>query len=1696
MVLGRFLTLLGLLALVSGLPAGAGPAKRSVADGQITLENDLLRAVIDGAKGGALVSFTLSPDTANLLPAPSFYETHVQPLGRVGALQGTRFDVDVSQGPAEGEEVQVKLSAPCKPSSYEGGGAGKKMRLPELYQEFPDASDIRVEKRYLLRSGANGLEMETTFANTGKKAVPFTFGVNAAFGHPRFKTRFFHPTRNGPRSFEGPAKRDTAFLYDVPDAWFAMVLPDRRALVAQFEVAKVSCVTTSGDEAKATMGIVSTTVTLEPGKTLAMKSWLMAVSGLKGVSFAAEGVAGHWQIDPPGQEDKPAEGGAALEIATEGEDLMKLPVYKADGNEEITGTLTLASAWSGESALKLSRKLNRTSVVEGVEERKAGLKAGEAKDFPLSLAIKRPGTWLLRAEVWSREKPLAAGETPLDVGLRTSFFLPRPEPARTGAVYGDFRYAQLQGLPPPHEIQADWQPTPDYISPHVPYAKPYAQGPIKALFICPFETTRGVIELWERLDLDYEVAIVGLHGYGKEHKYYSVGEDHATEDETDRVKDLLNKPHDVIVLGHYLWGWYPPDSGVHEEIVRQYKAGTGIVMSSAGKLFGYFKDLEEKAQPSEEFFPPAGFGKCSVFKNDFEEEGGRFAILPISDTVMRPQTWIGQSEAGVEQFARVVAWAARKEPKIRLEAPDCPDAGSLQDVAGRAVKLQLTHQGEEPFEGSLRLDVRQSLDAQYPSLYGSVEYVSRPYNTWEDAGQAAVPVALGARKTGEAELKLPSVKDGLYSLDFSLVDGKGRVASWYRRPLRVFSPAEITQVWLSKQGAEPYRADGGTRLSKGKVAPADLPKLSLYATDELTVRAVIETQEGWQAEGLSAAIDVTDRSNRVFGHSVQPLKLAENRAELTFKLSLVSAVHLMNVLRVRVESKDAVLSETRVALPIHRRPERTTDYKLRCYGYSMRWPDKTGIDIRSGIMAGYLCFQYAWVDQGMEEWGNYLDRATEITEDFVRIPCLLNPDYRRAATSAIKDSFASSISFVPPRAFLADEWTYASPRGTIEGAGASASLNQCRCRYCLERFQRFLRLEYRTLDALNAVWGTAFKRWEDATPPLFDETGLKWITEARMAHVLDHRCFIDTTVGEFVGLMDKAVKSLHPECAVGISGNEPITPWNNLDIWQLAQNGKHNIIYRYDEMWESFGVAGVSQWTGYSHKYRPYGEHARAWSFFLTGKCVSYYGKENDPIWRPDYGMFAGPEQLFEAVKTIKNGPAQLLWGQKARDPVAIVYHTRSIYADMIERNIRLEAMAGPALRERGGFGLETGSSYERLLHNSLFQPYWVSYEQLRNGKWDGLEESRLILLPYLTALRPDEVQTIRRLVEAGATVVGDVNTGMRDGHGKQQTTGSLDELFGLRREGGFQYPILRGGKDDTKTTVRFEMGQAGTFGMSFPAVAAPGIVPTTAQSHANYEVEGKKLPALLVNSVGKGKAILLNFIPSGYYAVLSGGLGGEVPVEINAEAETARRFEIVMNWILGQAGLKPPVAIQVNGKPGYPATFRRFSRGRASYLGFCGPGGLNPDEYAKHQEKAAIEAERHLYEILGGKYLGFGKEIAVSYGVLDLARLYSCLPYKVEKLDIALDKPEWKTSETVTFSASLAGSEPLQESDYHVIRAEVTDAKGEYRRFYRYCIPAPGGKGKGEIPLALNDPSGDWKLRLTDVATGVAAEKTFKVGK
>jgi hypothetical protein len=98
-----------------------------------------------------------------------------------------------------------------------------------------------------------------------------------------------------------------------------------------------------------------------------------------------------------------------------------------------------------------------------------------------------------------------------------------------------------------------------------------------------------------------------------------------------------------------------------------------------------------------------------------------------------------------------------------------------------------------------------------------------------------------------------------------------------------------------------------------------------------------------------------------------------------------------------------------------------------------------------------------------------------------------------------------------------------------------------------------------------------------------------------------------------------------------------------------------------------------------------------------------------------------------------------------------------------------------------------------------------------------------------------------------------------------------------------------------------------------------------------------------------------------------------------------------------------------------------------------------------------------------------------------------------VNGLDVALPAGHVKVGADAAFNVTVKAAAP---PGRHVIRVEVWNPAGELVKKYGYDFEAPRGTGQGDVYLALNDPLGEWRLRCTDVATGVAAEAKFTVGK
>lgn len=170
------------------------------------------------------------------------------------------------------------------------------------------------------------------------------------------------------------------------------------------------------------------------------------------------------------------------------------------------------------------------------------------------------------------------------------------------------------------------------------------------------------------------------------------------------------------------------------------------------------------------------------------------------------------------------------------------------------------------------------------------------------------------------------------------------------------------------------------------------------------------------------------------------------------------------------------------------------------------------------------------------------------------------------------------------------------------------------------------------------------------------------------------------------------------------------------------------------------------------------------------------------------------------------------------------------------------------------------------------------------------------------------------------------------------------------------------------------------------------------------------------------------------------------------------------------------------------------YHDGEAAYYG------LTPNDHCDFRWVLGMPLETPLhakagqagywYDVRRGRYLGAGDGFSSSLE-RGSTTLVARLPYAVSGLQIEGPDSE-KVGEAAAFSLRVQarGAAPGR----HVIHCDVRGPDGALRPHYAGNLIAPAGEATFTIPLALNDPPGQWRLACRDVATGTRAARRFTV--
>ena len=107
-----------------------------------------------------------------------------------------------------------------------------------------------------------------------------------------------------------------------------------------------------------------------------------------------------------------------------------------------------------------------------------------------------------------------------------------------------------------------------------------------------------------------------------------------------------------------------------------------------------------------------------------------------------------------------------------------------------------------------------------------------------------------------------------------------------------------------------------------------------------------------------------------------------------------------------------------------------------------------------------------------------------------------------------------------------------------------------------------------------------------------------------------------------------------------------------------------------------------------------------------------------------------------------------------------------------------------------------------------------------------------------------------------------------------------------------------------------------------------------------------------------------------------------------------------------------------------------------------------------------------------------------------DAVRVYAVIPYRVTGLTLDLASGA-ERGHAIRYGVKVGGADGGVD---HVLRVEVTDARADKPWYHQKNVTAVGGTYAGTIPIAMNAPTGRWRVRVTDVISGESAEGTCGV--
>jgi len=1206
-------------------------------------------------------------------------------------------------------------------------------------------------------------------------------------------------------------------------------------------------------------------------------------------------------------------------------------------------------------------------------------------------------------------------------------------------------------LPP---VRLDLPYTQEVVTPHVKWADPFVNGPLRAFFVNGVQDGRTVAELGQRLPLeprvvsvDWEFAINRFWNprYFSDRSIWADPADYSLFYEIIEEELARDVSYDLLVM-HSIIGWNDIPESLRKRIYARVKGGEGLVLvhpqlgekeedktlwevSPLINVPGTKLGFRAMGIPPKEAMSGAPWYQAAdhyvVNGIPFEAfpypalQHYRYELGPKSQALVTgvdgvPVIAVKQYGKGrvvalgyhawnlwpkvdakpgevTENFweyfstmlLRAMVWAAGKEPQVQVHAVT-PSAARY--APGKAAAGKVT--------------VRLSNAAKAAPVSLAVT-VSDELRGTEKTQTKTLKLAPG---TSEVSLALPAgiPAGGRHFVDvIASVDGKK--SDFGTGLYGVRQEARIRKIALDQEAVE----GGGTLTGAVKLA-GKTAGLTLVAELWDSLGRVLARQEK-AARGAAVGI---------------ALKCPEARANTGFV-----KCYLMDGDR-RVDQ-----ATVRTALTWDR-PKAWTDYEVQMPWHHQGlfpWDDlfqqryeEAGItaagdpDLSFWLTADiqFHGFGGGWFERlkfaaQRKKYGETRDRKY-----LMRDGCCFDSDetFRKPIAAALRKGVAAKRKYRPWEVLLCDESAITK---------YADAFDLCWCDDTLAAFRTWLKGHYRTLDALNAEWGTGYKDWAKVMPITWEAAQKR----GNPAPWVDHRLYMNRSFANAFGYATKILRGLDPGALSTVCGTQVPGSHNGCD-WSLAD---YSIDYlqpyggaAQHEMHRSFNPKIIlAGFTGYQRTDIKL-EH-EIWMRFFHGHAGSaiFWGFT---LANPDLVLTEQGHTCQKVFGELRDGGMYRTIRELTRDDdgIALHYSMTSGHVWWVQDG-KLEY--GDDLE----FSDKCSASYKRFMENRLrwgyvledagYQYDWMPYGRLEEG---GLKDYRALILPGSIALSDKEVEETKAFVKRGGSLIADVMPGTSDGHGKPRAESPLAELFATGRYGKGRAVLLNEWMSEVPQTER------------------------------------RKKPARRQHARVRRVLEDLGLYPG----VTLIGEDGLHPVEVERVSWRDARVEVIglLREMAGKTKVHRDGTVELipttEPQPALPARLRSARRG-------------------------------HWYDLRARKYLGEKQELKTNI-FCAVPQMYGILPYKVAGVKLTAPKRA-VPGQAVNYALEIkAGGAEMAK---HVAIVEVFGPDKRKRRLHSGTAETKNGKAAGSFWLALNDQPGEWKLVVTDNFSGKKAEQMIQVG-